>query len=51
MDVKFGANVNEWFPFQKKNPSTSQKNLLEQQKERNFFNNNELDKTRDKMRR
>ena len=34
MDVKFEANVNEWFPFSRKNPSTSQKNILEQQKER-----------------
>ena len=51
MDVKFEANVNEWFPFSKKNPSTSQKNLLDKQKERKKFNNNELDKTTDKMRR
>lgn len=50
MDVKFEANVNEWFPFQKKSFDVTEKSTRETKRKKKF-NNNELDKTRDKMRR
>ena len=43
MDVKFGANVNEWFDVTEKSTRATER--------KKKFNNNELDKTRDKMRR